>query len=110
MYISHMISGYHGSENPALNLYAGICLTDDLSAAENYAEQNGGDSIYVIDVNTDGLTWVDVDYDYDNGEPILGGVEADVVEYVDCDETGRTHRTWMLITNAAIAAAAIQAR
>ena len=99
------ISGYHGGSLTAA--YVGLCLTNDETAAENYAEQNGeGCRVYEVVIGS-GLNVVDVEYDYDGCEPILNGVTADVAEYLDCDEQGRTHRTWMLLTDAAVAATTI---
>lgn len=99
------ISGYHGGSLTAA--YVGLCLTNDETAAENYASQNGEDCRVYELVIAAGLTIADVEYDYDGCEPILTDVTADVVEYLDCDEQGRTHRTWMLLTPAAVAATTI---
>ena len=102
--ITYMISGYHGTSDANLAPYVGLCITDDILAAEHYADQNGGAEVLAFDIDTTNLVVVDVEYDYDGCEPILDGVEADVAEYLDCDEQGRTHRTWMLLTKAAVAA------
>lgn len=109
-----MISGYHGTAASDLAAYIGLCITDDETAAEHYAECNVDSddqtpTVLTVDIDTDTLTVETVDYDYDACEPILNGVTADVAQYQDCDEQGRTHTTWMLLTPAAIAATEIAA-
>ena len=102
------ISGYHGSKAGTV-AHLGFCLTDDDIAAENYAAQNAGYDepvVYTVTIAAD-LSVADVDYDYDSGEPVLADCDADIACYEDCDETGRTHTTWMLLTPAAVAATTI---
>lgn len=99
------MKGWHGTGSMA-EAHVGFCLTDDDTAAEHYAVLNDSDAptLHEVTINTTGLTVAEVEYDYDGCEPVLGGCAADVAEYLDCDEMGRTHRTWMLLTTAAVSA------
>lgn len=98
-------SGYHGTGATA-TAHIGFCLTDDDTAAAHYAQVNSpaAATVHEVTIDTTDLTVAEVEYDYDGCEPILTGCDADVAEYIDCDEMGRTHRTWMLLTAAAVAA------
>ena len=75
--------------------------------------QHGREVVATADIpagtllKTDTLDVVEVDYDYDSCVPVLTGCTADIAEYIDSDECGRTHRTWMLLTPAAVAATII---
>jgi hypothetical protein len=100
------IIGYHGTNGQALP-HIGFCVTPDQIAALHYAGENGGCDVTEIVIDTTDLDVEDVAYDYDGCEPKIDGVTADIAEYTDCDEHGRTHRTWMLLTDRAVAAAHI---
>ena len=102
-----MTTGYHGT-GPTATVHIGFCVTDDDIAARNYAELNDTTPmVHDVTIDTDTLDVAEVDYDYDACVPVLTGCTADVAEYTDCDESGRTHRTWMLLTPAAVAATTI---
>lgn len=102
-----MTTGYHGT-GPTATAYIGFCLTNDDIAARNYAMHNDATPmVHDVTIDTDTLDVVEVDYDYDSCVPVLTGCTADVAEYIDSDECGRTHRTWMLLTPAAVAATII---
>ena len=98
-------TGYHGT-GAALTAHVGLCITDDEIAAAHYAMVNDSQAptVHGVTLDTTDLTVTEVEYDYDATEPVLDGCTTDVAEYVDCDEQGRTHRTWMLLTPAAVAA------
>ena len=98
-------TGYHGT-GATLTAHVGLCITDDEIAAAHYAMVNDSQAptVHGVTLDTTDLTVTEVEYDYDATEPVLDGCTADVAEYVDCDEQGRTHRTWMLLTPAAVAA------
>lgn len=100
-----MTTGWHGS-GTTIEAHVGFCLTDDEIAAAHYALLNDSSAptVHEVTVDTAGLTVAEVEYDYDGCEPVLDGCAADVAVYTDCDEQGRTHRTWMLLTPAAVAA------
>jgi hypothetical protein len=100
-------NGYHGTGTAAV-AHIGFCLTDDEVAAAHYAQLNGTEpTVYAVSTDTTDLDVVEVEYDYDGCEPVLTGITADIATYTDCDEQGRTHRTWMLLTPAAVAATTI---
>ncbi len=82
----------HGTGS-MVEAHVGFCLTDDDTAAERYAVLNDSDAptLHEVTINTTGLTVAEVEYDYDGCEPVLGGCAADVAEYLDCDEMGRTN-------------------
>ena len=88
-----MTTGYHGT-GATLTAHVGLCITDDETAAAHYALVNDAQAptVHGVTLDTTGLTVAEVEYDYDATEPVLDGCTADVAEYVDCDEQGRTHR------------------
>jgi hypothetical protein len=98
-------TGYHGT-GATITAHVGLCITDDEIAAAHYAMVNDSQAptVHGVTLDTTGLTVAEVSYDYDECEPVLTDCAADVAEYEDCDEQGRTHRTWMLLTPAAVAA------
>lgn len=97
---------FHGTDTIALHI--GICLTSDEQAAENYAEEKNDGQVYEITFDDTGLDGEEVEYDFDDCEPIIPeGCTADYVTYTDSDMYGRDHDTTMLLTERAVAAATI---
>jgi len=98
---------FHGSHNQILGTEAahlGLCLTDDIDVAERYAGSRG--RVYFADIDLDSLEVVEVD-GYDRDADLAPGDlaeehEADVIVFDDEDERGRWHRTWRLVSQAAV--------
>lgn len=107
---------YHGSGSDRIAIHPGLCLTDDLDAAENYAYQwdlLGTPTVATVHLDLTGLRVVEVDaYDRDSnlavGDRDLA-VDADVVVYDDEDHYGRRHRTWRIVSPAAVDACQVVA-
>ena len=97
----------HGSRNP-LALHIGLCLTDDDDSAAAYSDDG---FVTEVSVNLAGLTVVDL-AGYDRDENAAAGDDddshgADVLVYDDEDTKGQPHRTWRLMSPAALAAATV---
>lgn len=96
---------YHGAHT-RFAIHPGLCITDDRDAAEVYASFRG--EIATLEIDLSGLRVVEVaGYDHDSntaagddGATVDG---ADVLVFGDADERGRQHRTWRLMTAAAVA-------
>lgn len=109
-----MLTGFHGATAPAIHV--GFCITDRFESAELYAtDKNAGSTVAEVKVDTAGLTVVEVaDFaDNGNGDWVAYGddtadvAEADIVTFLDVGLHFETHRTWRLMTSAAVAAAEI---
>jgi hypothetical protein len=102
-----METTYHGStetQQPRI----GLCLTTSPRSAAGYAaEKNGGDVVTVITIDLAGLTVTEAEYDYDGCEPIVPTDDTDIITYTDSDMYGHDHETYMLLTDRAVAAAAV---
>lgn len=106
---------YHGSGDH-IEIHPGLCLTDDLDAAENYALQwdlLGTPMIATVHLDLTGLRVVEVDaYNRDHNHAIGDNdltIDADVIVYDDEDHYGNTHRTWRIISPAAVDACQVVA-
>lgn len=105
-----MITGYHGTDTVATP-HLGFCVAARPEVAADYATgKNEGNVVTEVTLDTDDLTVEQVDYDYDEAEPIIpDDCTADVVEYEDHDEGGHPHYAAMLLTDRAIAACTVVA-
>jgi hypothetical protein len=97
---------YHGNGDE-LALHEGLCLTDDARIAAEYAYGDGG-VVHTIEVDLTGLAVCEVE-GYDRSENSAPGDDltqwdADVIVYTDETINGRPHRTWRLMSAAALAA------
>lgn len=112
-----MTTYYHGCLTDTLPRHAGLCLTLSESAARQYGRSCAGRQGYVhtVEIDEDALVIVDVDgYDHDtNTAPgdtarsraaLIAEYGCDAIRFEDEDETGRTHTTLRLLTDAALAA------
>lgn len=109
---------YHGSHNEIgwrEQAHVGICLTDDIDAARRYAGALG--KVYEVELDLSSLVCVEVDgYDHDtnvapgdaSAAKLAVELDCDVIVYEDEDELGRSHRTWRLLTAAAVDAASVE--
>ena len=96
---------YHGSRKP-LTFHIGLCLTDDDDAAIAYS---GDGYLTEVAVDFDGLTVIEV-ASYDRDANTAPGDDddshgADVLVFDDEDTNGQPHRTWRLMSDAAVVAA-----
>ena len=94
---------HHGAHT-AFTAHKGLCLTPSCSAAMTYAQSG---LLVLADIDLDGLTVLEVD-DYDRNTDDAPGDDgdahgADVLVYADETETGLAHRTYRLMSAAAIA-------
>lgn len=99
-----MSTMYHGTLRDFAG-HVGLCLTDSSERARSYA--NGG-NIAKLDIRMAGLRVVEVEC-YDRDSDVAPGDDgdirdADVIVYDDEDRHGQPHRTWRLMSAAAIAA------
>ena len=93
---------YHGSTDKQ-RPRVGLCLTTSARSAAGYAtEKNGGDVITVIDLDLDGLTIAEAEYDFDAGDPIIPTGDYDVIVYTDSDMYLDDHETFMLMSSLAV--------
>jgi hypothetical protein len=96
---------YHGAHTD-FTLHTGICFTDSVMVAANYAGMNG--EVGIIEADLSGLEVVDLGLGYNHDENVAAGDDgedlgADVLIYDDEDINGRIHTTWRLMTEAAVA-------
>lgn len=104
---------YHGNGS-RLALHTGLCLTDDLRSARDYASYDHADGVvHTVEVDLHGLRVVEVD-GFDRDENLAAGddftaFDADVIVYTDETITGRAHRTWRLMSDAALTAVTLTA-
>ena len=103
---------YHGSHNSLMGTdtaHDGICITDSLSVAENYA---CGGSVYEIDIELDELNVVECEgYDRDQNYAIaddegyraqMAAAGADVLRYEDEDDHGQSLDCFRLVSHRAV--------
>lgn len=93
----------HGSRT-APTLHAGQCWTDDTDSATTYAGPGGW--LTYVEIDLAGLVVREVP-GYDRTADVAPGDDgdahgADVLVYEDEDQHGRQHRTWRLMTPAAV--------
>lgn len=103
-------NGSHSSDN---TVRLGMCWTDDESVAAAYA--CGGSVVTISESVLADLVVVEAPA-YDRAENFAQGDDAatlaawgavaDVITYDDEDERGRSHRTWRLVSDRAVAAVA----
>lgn len=115
------MTGYHGTSRNDWALHVGLCLVEDSDAAENYAQEwaTGSRPARVVEVQVD-LTSLNVveaeagdrdentwagDYDLES----YAAAGADVITYEDEDYRGRSHETYRLVSERALAAARVVA-
>lgn len=103
---------YHGSHNSIMGTDAaheGICLTDSLSVAENYA---CGGSVYEIDIELDGMDVVEcggydrernyAPADYEGYRADMAASGADILRYEDEDENGQSFYCYRLVSRRSV--------
>ena len=117
------MTGYHGTNQAEWNLHVGACLALDSDIAENYAAEWATASklgrIYEVELDIDGLNVVEAEAgDRDNatwaGDSAASLASyvadgADVLVYEDEDYRGRSHETYRLVSERAVAAARVVA-
>ncbi len=115
------MTGYHGTAQTEWALHVGLCLALDSDIAENYAQEwaTGSRPARVVEVELDltGLVVVEAEAgdrdsatwagDYDLESYAAAG--ADVITYEDEDYRGRSHNTYRLVSERALAAARVVA-
>lgn|SRR5487761_1659574 len=105
-----VLTMYHGSSAGEVSLHQGLCFTDDVERARDYALYGGfGPVRYVHSavIDFDGLVVAEMD-GFDRDENVAPGDlaasgGADVIVYDDETPAGRRHRTYRLLTAAALA-------
>jgi len=105
-----MTIAFHGSHNGNQSIHSGLCLTESIEAAVDYAASG---CISMVRVDTLGLTVADVE-GYDNDSNTAPGDDgnargADVLTYEDATEFGRSHDTIRLMSPAALASVVVLA-
>jgi hypothetical protein len=98
---------YHGTHNSILGTSAahiGLCLTDSIDIAGNYAGSRG--KVFAVAIDMSDLDLVEVD-GYDHNSDIAPGDSGaefgcDVITFDDEDERGNWHRTWRLVSQRAV--------
>lgn len=96
---------YHGFRGETLTPHIGLCLTDEVSTAESYAQ---GGKVAVVRLNSESLTKVAVEVSREDREAVtypgdagaLGA--ADLLTYEDSDMQGRDHDTVRLNSDKAV--------
>lgn len=101
---------YHGNRAETLALHQDLCLADDDRIAAEYAYGDGG-TVHTVEINLTGLWVVEVD-GFDRDDNFAPGddhteFEADVLVFDDETINGQPHRTWRLMSDAALAAVSI---
>lgn len=102
---------FHSTRRAALTAHVGLCLTDSERATY-------GEHVYTVEIDTSAIKVVEVvvsreDIDLNiwpgDSKRSLAALAADgidLVVYEDMDPSGRTHTTYRLVTDAAVAAVA----
>ena len=104
---------FHGTDNEALPVHEGLCLTPREDAAEDYARNAAGydGRLHEVSLDLDGLTVLEAaGYDRDANRACGDGTEAygaDVLVFTDESPKGREHLTYRLMTAAALAAVTV---
>lgn len=115
------MTGYHGTAQTEWTLHIGLCLALDSDIAENYAAEWATSSrparVVEVQVDLTGLNVVEAEAgdrdsatwagDYDLESYAAAG--ADVITYEDEDYRGRSHNTYRLVSERAVAAARVVA-
>lgn len=115
------MTGYHGTTDANWAPHVGACLATDSDIAENYAAEwaTASKLARVVEVQVDltGLNVVEAEAgdrdsatwagDYDLESYAAAG--ADVITYEDEDYRGRSHNTYRLVSERAVAAARVVA-
>lgn len=105
---------HHGAHT-RFALHLGLCVTDDEDVARVYG---GKGELATVSVALDGLTVVEVPgYDRETDEApgdraadraAIAATGADVLVFDDEDARGRSHRTWRLVSDRALAAVTVE--
>lgn len=117
------MTGYHGTAQTEWTLHIGLCLALDSDIAENYAAEWATSSrparVVEVQVDLTGLNVVEAeagdrdsqDWAGDSAASIAAYVAAgaDVITYEDEDYRGRSHETYRLVSDRAVAAARVVA-
>ena len=103
----------HGTNNPAMTVHIGLCLTDDAYAAGKYASRSTARGrAHAVELNMAGLRVGRVDVGFDeSGAPGDTAEECaeyaedgfDIIKFED-DAYGYTHTTRRLVSEQAVAA------
>jgi hypothetical protein len=115
------MTGYHGTAQTEWALHVGLCLALDADNAENYATEWATSSrparVVEVELDLTGLNVVEAEAgnrddntwagDYDLAAYAEAG--ADVLVYEDEDYRGRSHETYRLVSERALAAARVVA-
>jgi len=115
------MTGYHGTSQASWNLHVGACLATDSDIAENYASEWAMAArparVFQIELDLSGLNVVEAaagDRDAatwagDSAASIAAYVAAgaDVLVYDDEDYRGRSHETYRLVSERAVASARV---
>lgn len=117
------MTGYHGTAQTEWTLHVGLCLALDADNAENYATEWATSSrparVVEVELDLDGLNVVEAEagdrdsatWAGDSATSIAAYVAAgaDVLVYEDEDYRGRSHETYRLVSERALAAAKVVA-
>ena len=117
------MTGYHGTNQAEWNLHVGACLALDSDIAENYAQEWATRTrvarVFEVELDLDGLTVVEAEAgDRDSATwagdsaaslAAYAAAGADVITYEDEDYRGRSHETYRLVSERALAAARVVA-
>lgn len=117
------MTGYHGTAQTEWALHVGACLATDSDIAENYAQEWATGSrparVFEVELDLTGLNVVEAeagdrdsqDWAGDSAASIAAYVAAgaDVITYEDEDYRGRSHETYRLVSDRAVAAARVVA-
>lgn len=105
---------FHGAHRSFAS-HLGLCLTDDEDVARTYGSRG---ELATVSLDLSSLTVVEVaGYDRETNEApgdresdraALVAAGADVLVFDDEDERGRSHRTWRLVSERAIAALVVE--
>lgn len=99
-----MFHGTHNSIGGTSAAHIGLCLTNSIDIASNYAGSRG--KVFAAAIDFSELDLAEVDgYDHDS-DIAPGDVAAeygcDVLVFEDEDERGSWHRTWRLVSQRAV--------
>ena len=117
------MTGYHGTSRNDWVLHVGLCLVEDSDIAENYAAEWATASklarVVEVELDLNGLNVVEAEagdrdsatWAGDSAASIAAYVAAgaDVITYEDEDYRGRSHITYRLVSERAVAAARVVA-
>lgn len=117
------MTGYHGTAQTEWALHVGLCLALDADNAENYATEWATSSrparVVEVQVDLTGLNVVEAEAGDRDSQTWAGdsaasvaayvAAGADVLVYEDEDYRGRSHETYRLVSERALAAAKVVA-